>query len=92
MRGYTDRSFNQNYGLRYIGSMVSDIHIIILQGGFFLYASTRKYTGSKLRLLYECAPIAIILEQAGESAIDGNLQRILEVNQKLYRKDVRLYW
>ena len=82
MRRYIDHCSDQNYGLRYIGSMVSDIHRIMFHGGIFLYPSTRKYPAGKLRLLYECAPIAMILEQAGGSAIDGNLQRILEVVPK----------
>ena len=79
MRRYIDHCSDLNLGLRYIGSMVSDIHRIMFHGGIFLYPSTRKYPKGKLRLLYECAPISMIVEQAGGSSMDGNLTRILEL-------------
>ena len=79
MRRYIDHCSDQNLGLRYIGSMVSDIHRIMFHGGIFLYPSTRKYPQGKLRLLYECAPISMIVEQAGGTAIDCNLKRILDL-------------
>jgi fructose-1,6-bisphosphatase I len=82
MRRYIDHCSDQNLGLRYIGSMVSDIHRIMFHGGIFLYPSTRKYPQGKLRLLYECAPIAMIVEQAGGSAIDCELRRILDLQPK----------
>jgi fructose-1,6-bisphosphatase I len=82
MRRYVDNCSDQNLGLRYIGSMVSDIHRILLQGGIFLYPNTRKYPQGKLRLLYECNPIAMIVEQAGGKAIDCHLQRILELTPR----------
>ena len=79
MRRYIDHCSDQNYGLRYIGSMVSDIHRILIHGGIFLYPSTRKYPGGKLRLLYECNPLAMIMEQAGGKAISTSLKRILDI-------------
>lgn len=79
MRRYIDHCSDQNYGLRYIGSMVSDIHRILIHGGIFLYPSTRKYPGGKLRLLYECNPLAMIVEQAGGKAINTSLKRILDI-------------
>ncbi|MFM8372419.1 MAG: class 1 fructose-bisphosphatase [Bacteroidota bacterium] len=79
MRRYIDHCSDQNYGLRYIGSMVSDIHRILIHGGIFLYPSTRKYPGGKLRLLYECNPLAMIVEQAGGKAINTGLKRILDI-------------
>ncbi len=82
MRRYIDHCSDQNYGLRYIGSMVSDIHRILIQGGIFLYPSTRKYPKGKLRLLYECNPLAFIVEQAGGKAINSQLRRILELEPK----------
>jgi fructose-1,6-bisphosphatase I len=82
MRRYVDHCSDQNYGLRYIGSMVSDIHRILIQGGIFLYPSTRKYPKGKLRLLYECNPLAMLVEQAGGKAINTQLQRILEIEPK----------
>lgn len=79
MRRYIDNCSDNNYGLRYIGSMVSDIHRILIQGGIFLYPSTRKYPKGKLRLLYECNPLAMLVEQAGGKAMNTQLKRILDI-------------
>lgn len=80
MRRYIDLCSDLNLSLRYIGSMVSDIHRILFQGGIFLYPSTRKYPLGKLRLLYECNPMAYIVEQAGGKAISTQLKRIMEMH------------
>ena len=77
MRRYIDYCSDLNLRLRYIGSMVSDIHRILFQGGIFLYPNTRKYPHGKLRLLYECNPLSFIVEQAGGKAINTQLQRIM---------------
>jgi fructose-1,6-bisphosphatase I len=82
MRRYIDNCSDQNYSLRYIGSMVSDIHRILIQGGIFLYPSTRKYPKGKLRLLYECNPLSMVVEQAGGKSINTQLKRILEMEPK----------
>ncbi|MHC5200964.1 class 1 fructose-bisphosphatase [Myroides sp. LJL119] len=66
------------YSSRYIGSLVSDIHRNILKGGIYMYPSTKKAPNGKLRLLYECNPIAFIVEQAGGKASDG-YTRIMEI-------------
>ncbi len=79
MRRYVDNCSDENLRLRYIGTMVADIHRILFQGGIFLYPSTRKYPDGKLRLLYECNPMSFIMEQAGGKSINTNLQRILDV-------------
>ncbi|MFZ1703717.1 MAG: class 1 fructose-bisphosphatase [Saprospiraceae bacterium] len=78
MRRYIDHCSDLNLRLRYIGSMVSDIHRIMFQGGIFLYPNTRKYPKGKLRLLYECYPMSYIVEQAGGVAITCKLERILD--------------
>jgi fructose-1,6-bisphosphatase I len=65
------------YATRYIGSLVADFHRTLLKGGVFLYPPTAKQPGGKLRLLYECNPIAFLAEQAGGAATDGE-GRILE--------------
>jgi fructose-1,6-bisphosphatase I len=70
----TDRPFIS----RYIGSMVADIHRNLLKGGVFLYPATSANPDGKLRLLYECNPMAFIIEQAGGKASDGS-KRILEI-------------
>ncbi|MEM6963741.1 MAG: class 1 fructose-bisphosphatase [Bacteroidota bacterium] len=79
MRRYIDYCSDLNLRLRYIGSMVSDIHRILFQGGIFLYPNTRKYPRGKLRLLYECNPLSFIVEQAGGKAINSSLERIMEM-------------
>jgi fructose-1,6-bisphosphatase I len=66
------------YTSRYIGSMVSDVHRNMIKGGIFIYPKSSKATNGKLRLLYECNPMAFIVEQAGGKATDG-FRRILEI-------------
>lgn len=72
---------NRPYTSRYIGSLVSDCHRNLIKGGVYLYPSTLKAPNGKLRLLYECNPMAFITEQAGGAASNGS-QRILELNPK----------
>jgi fructose-1,6-bisphosphatase I len=79
MRRYVDNCSDENLRLRYIGTMVADIHRILFQGGIFLYPNTRKFPDGKLRLLYECNPMSYIMEQAGGKAINTRLERILEL-------------
>ncbi len=79
MRRYIDHCCDENLRLRYIGSMVSDVHRILFQGGIFLYPNTRKFPQGKLRLLYECNPLAFIVEQAGGKAMSCQLERILDL-------------
>lgn len=69
---------NRPYSARYIGSMVSDLHRNILKGGIYLYPTTNKNPNGKLRLLYECNPMAMIVENAGGKAHNG-IQRILDI-------------
>lgn len=66
------------YTSRYIGSLVSDIHRNMIKGGIYMYPSTSKTPDGKLRLLYECNPMAFIAEQAGGRASDG-FNRILDI-------------
>ncbi len=66
------------YALRYIGSLVSDFHRNLLKGGIYFYPSYAGNPEGKLRLLYECNPIAWLAEQAGAKASDG-VNRILEL-------------
>jgi fructose-1,6-bisphosphatase I len=82
MRRYIDHCSDLNYRLRYIGSMVSDIHRIMFQGGIFLYPNTRKYPKGKLRLLYECYPMSFLIEQAGGTALTCKLERVLDLEIK----------
>ncbi|WP_026955344.1 class 1 fructose-bisphosphatase [Algoriphagus vanfongensis] len=68
----------QGYSARYIGSLVADFHRNLLKGGIYLYPATVKNPSGKLRLLYEANALALIAEQAGAQATDGN-QRILDI-------------
>ncbi len=63
---------------RYIGSLVADFHRNLIAGGIFMYPADTKNPNGKLRLLYECAPMAFIAEQAGGAATDGE-RRILDI-------------
>lgn len=78
------------YSSRYIGSMVADIHRNLLYGGIFIYPADKRSPSGKLRLLYECNPMAFIVEQAGGRAIDGK-QRILDIEPKNLHQRVPIY-
>jgi len=67
------------YTSRYTGSMVADLHRNMIKGGIFIYPITAKSPKGKLRLVYECNPMAFIIEQAGGRASDG-YNRILELD------------
>lgn len=66
------------YSHRYIGSMVADLHRTLIKGGIFIYPADKKNTSGKLRLQYECNPMALIVEAAGGSADFGS-GRILDI-------------
>jgi fructose-1,6-bisphosphatase I len=81
-----DESSNRPYTSRYIGSLVSDFHRNLLLGGVFMYPATEKSPEGKLRMAYECNPIALIAEQAGGAATDGK-NRILDIKlQTLHQR------
>lgn len=81
-----DQSTNRPYVTRYIGSLVSDFHRNLIRGGIFIYPGTNKNPNGKLRLLYECNPMAYLAEQAGGMATDG-LRRILDIEpEKLHQR------
>ncbi|SFN34775.1 class 1 fructose-bisphosphatase [Xenorhabdus japonica] len=73
-----DEATQRPYTTRYIGSLVADFHRNLLKGGIYIYPSTASYPTGKLRLLYECNPIAFLAEQAGGKASDG-ANRILDI-------------
>ncbi|NDL61417.1 class 1 fructose-bisphosphatase [Acerihabitans arboris] len=81
-----DEATHRPYTSRYIGSLVSDFHRNLLKGGIYLYPSTATHPQGKLRLLYECNPVAFLAEQAGGKASDGK-NRILDiVPEKLHQR------
>ena len=73
-----DAATKRPYSTRYIGSLVSDFHRNLIKGGIYIYPPTAKSPNGKLRLIYECNPLAFIVEQAGGKASDG-INRILEL-------------
>jgi len=74
----SDKETGRPYSLRYIGTMVGDAHRTLLYGGIFAYPGDKKNPGGKLRLMYECNPMAYLFEQAGGRSSDGR-QSILKV-------------
>ena len=80
------KAMKKPYSLRYIGSMVADVHRTILYGGVFCYPNDSKSPSGKLRYLYEAAPMAFLIEQAGGVATTG-AQRILDITPgKLHQR------
>jgi fructose-1,6-bisphosphatase I len=73
-----DITTERPYSSRYVGSMVADIHRSLLYGGIFMYPADSRSPQGKLRLMYECNPMAYIVEAAGGRASNGK-QRILEL-------------
>lgn len=77
-----DKKTKRPYTSRYIGSMVADVHRNLIKGGIFIYPVTASAPNGKLRLVYECNPMAFIIEQAGGKASNGYTRILdLEVNE-----------
>ncbi|MDZ7703457.1 MAG: class 1 fructose-bisphosphatase [Trueperaceae bacterium] len=103
VRAFTDhvmRPENGPYSLRYSGALLADLHRILHHGGIYYYPEDDERPDGKLRLLYECAPLAMIAEEAGGAASTGT-QRVMdiepnEIHQRSplaigSRKEVELY-
>ncbi len=86
-----DKQTDRPYSSRYIGSLVADFHRNLLKGGIFLYPITENNPNGKLRLLYECNPIAFLAEQAGGKATDGRGNRILDIKPEALHQRVPFY-
>jgi fructose-1,6-bisphosphatase I len=86
-----DPDTNRPYTSRYIGSLVADFHRNMLKGGIYIYPQTKSHPGGKLRLTYECNPIAFLAEQAGGIATDGMGNRILEMKPKSIHQRVPFF-
>lgn len=80
----------KSYSLRYIGSMVADVHRTLFYGGIFIYPADKKSPNGKLRLLYEAAPMAFLMEQAGGKATTGK-ELILDVVPDQIHQRVPVY-
>ena len=78
------------YQARYVGSMVADIHRTLLYGGIFIYPGDKRNHKGKLRLMYECNPMAFIMEEAGGRATDG-ITRILDLLPEALHERTPIY-
>jgi len=81
VRDYIDHikgSTKPTYSARYIGSLVADFHRTLLYGGIYGYPGDSKNKNGKLRLLYECAPMSFLIEQAGGKGSNGT-NRVLDI-------------
>lgn len=85
-----DKATKRPYSSRYIGSFVADFHRNLIKGGIYMYPSTAKAVNGKLRLLYECNPLAFIAEQAGGIATNGK-QRIMELKPESLHERTPLF-
>ena len=86
-----DEETKRPYSARYIGSLVADFHRNLLKGGIYMYPPTRKHKNGKLRLIYECNPMALLIEQAGGLAVDNDGNRILDIKPNDLHQRVPLY-
>ena len=85
-RNYLSWAHSNGYSSRYIGSLVADIHRILLTGGVFMYPPTKSHPSGKLRLLYEANPIGMIVEQAGGRCLSGLEPTLDIVPNKLHQR------
>ena len=85
-----DNQTGKPYSGRYIGSLVADFHRNLIKGGIYIYPAVPSAPQGRLRLLYECNPLAFIAEQAGGLATDGK-ERILAIRPKALHQRVGFY-
>ncbi|MDP8224769.1 MAG: class 1 fructose-bisphosphatase [Candidatus Lernaella stagnicola] len=78
----SDAETDRPYSLRYVGSLVADFHRTLLYGGIFMYPSDDKNKHGKLRVVYECAPLAMLAEQAGGRALCEDGEEIRDLVPK----------
>ena len=85
----SDPASGRPYTGRYTGCLAADVHRILLKGGVYLYPSEVKKPDGKLRLLYECAPLTLVIEQAGGIGSTG-IERIAAIQPKALHQRVPL--
>lgn len=85
-----DPETDRPYTTRYVGSLVADFHRNLIRGGIYMYPGTTKNPNGKLRLLYECNPMAFLAEQAGGKASDG-FNRILDIEPNALHQRVPFF-
>jgi len=82
-----DPGTKRPYSLRYTGALVADLHRSLMEGGIYFYPADTQHRNGKLRLVYECAPLAFVVEQAGGCASTGE-QRILDLQPESIHQQV----
>ncbi|MBC6992042.1 MULTISPECIES: class 1 fructose-bisphosphatase [Hymenobacter] len=90
IRAYLTTCKQRGYSGRYIGSLVADFHRNLFKGGIYLYPPTEKTPEGKLRLLYECYPLALLIEQAGGQAQSGH-EAILDIEPVYFHQRCPIY-
>ena len=76
---YIDSLIEENYNMRWVGSLVADFHRTLIKGGVILYPANKKNKKGKIRLVYEAYPLAYIIEKAEGMSFDGNVSSILNI-------------
>lgn len=84
-----DPASRRPYSLRYAGALVADLHRILLEDGIYFYPADATHGSGTLRLLYECAPCAFVVEAAGGRASTGS-ERILDIRPRALHQTVPL--
>lgn len=90
VKQYLTQCMNDSYSHRYIGSMVADMHRTLIKGGIFMYPADKKNPNGKLRLQYECNPMAFVVEAAGGVASTG-YARILDIQPEDLHQRVPIF-
>ena len=90
VRRYLTQCMDKVYSHRYIGSMVADMHRTLIKGGIFMYPADSSARKGKLRLLYECNPMAFLVEAAGGMATTGE-NRILDIQPEELHQRVPIF-
>ena len=91
VKAFLNECRNRRYSARYIGSLVGDFHRNLLKGGIYLYPPTEKTPDGKLRLLYECYPLAYLIEQAGGQAFNSSNTDILDIVPEMLHQRTPFY-
>lgn len=91
VQSYLKDCKTKRYAARYIGSLVGDFHRNLLKGGIYLYPPTKKSPNGKLRLLYECFPLAYLIEQAGGQAFSSQYHDILDIIPESVHQRIPFY-
>ena len=90
VKSYLTHCMDHSMTHRYIGSMVADMHRTLIKGGIFMYPADSANANGKLRLQYECNPMALLVEAAGGTATTGS-ERILEIMPNQLHQRVPVY-